>query len=117
MGKPTTEELELMHNELCSALSDPTRIAILYQLADGPLNVSRIVAALGLPQGTVSRHLKVLRERGLVAGAREGNRVLYELSEPRIMEVLDLMREILADTLRRQREKARRIWSLVTPLE
>ena len=109
MHKPSDEELELLHVELCSALSDTTRIAILYEVAEGPRHVGEIVASLGLPQGTVSRHLKTLRERNLLAAERDGNRVFYRLREPRVLEVLSLMREILRDNLRRRREAAVRI--------
>ena len=109
MNKPSSEELELLHDDYCSALNDKTRMAILFELAEGPRNVSSLVELLGLPQGTVSRHLKILRDREMVLASREGNRVLYEIQDLRILEVLNLMREILADSLRRRREAADRI--------
>jgi ArsR family transcriptional regulator len=109
MRKPTADELELLHSELCSVLSDPTRIAILYELADGPRNVTSIVEALGIHQATVSRHLRILRERNLARTERDGNQVFYELVEPRVLDVLTLMREVLTDILRERGEKARRI--------
>jgi ArsR family transcriptional regulator len=109
MKKPTPEELRLLHIELCSAINDPTRIAILYELAESSCYVSSLVTALGLPQGTVSRHLKVLRERGIVAATREANRVRYALEDHRVIEVLDTLRGILGDYLRRQQMAADRI--------
>ncbi|MFC1572481.1 ArsR/SmtB family transcription factor [Candidatus Eisenbacteria bacterium] len=111
MDKPTPEELQLLHDELCSALNDTTRIAILYELADGARNVGAMVESLGLPQGTVSRHLKVLRERGVVIATRQANQVLYELGDPRVLEVLGVMRDMLADSLRLRGETAARIQS------
>jgi DNA-binding transcriptional ArsR family regulator len=109
MRKPSEEELELLHVELCSALSDSTRIAILYVLAEGRRSVGEIVDSLGVPQGTVSRHLRNLRERSILRAERDGNRVYYRLAEPRVLEILTLMREILRDNLRRRREAALRI--------
>jgi ArsR family transcriptional regulator len=109
MQKPSAEELELLHKELCSAINDTTRIAILYELADGPRNVSSIVEHLDLPQGTVSRHLKILRERGIVTATREANRVLYALQDRRVLDVLNMLRGMLAELLRRQEETADRI--------
>ncbi len=107
--KPSDEELELLHAELCSALSDTTRLAILYDLAEGRRSVGEIVASLKLPQGTISRHLKMLRERSILLAERDGNRVFYRLAEPRVLAILTLMREILRDNLRRTREAAQRI--------
>ena len=64
-------EATLLHVNVCQALADPKRIVILYLLADGPHNVTEIAEALDLPQSTVSRHLKILRERSLVHTERD----------------------------------------------
>ncbi|MBM3317857.1 MAG: winged helix-turn-helix transcriptional regulator [Candidatus Eisenbacteria bacterium] len=114
MNKPTPEELELLHDQLCSALNDRTRIAILYELAGGSRHVSGLAAALGIPQATVSRHLRVLREGGIVSAAREANRVLCGLQDRRILTVLDMMREILAASIHRRSEAGARIRSART---
>ncbi|MFH1143243.1 MAG: metalloregulator ArsR/SmtB family transcription factor [Candidatus Eisenbacteria bacterium] len=111
MNKPTPEELDLLHSELCSALHDKTRVAILYELAGGPQYVNGIVEALSLPQAAISRHLKVLRDGGIVVATREGNHVRCELQDRRIVGVLDLLREILAASLQRKSETGQRIRS------
>jgi DNA-binding transcriptional ArsR family regulator len=53
-------EVNLLHANLCQALADPTRILILYALAESPRRVSGLAELLDAPQSTVSRHLKVL---------------------------------------------------------
>ena len=63
-----------------SALGDETRLALLAQLRDGGKTVGVLVEALGCPQPKVSRHLKVLKEVGLVRDRREGRHVTYELA-------------------------------------
>lgn len=65
------------------ALSDPTRLALLDALRDGERPVGELVDALGCPQPKVSRHLKVLKEAGIVRDRRDGRNVLYALSTPR----------------------------------
>lgn len=102
MDKPKPQELHIMHATLCQAIADPTRIALLYELGDGPKHVSQLVTALDLPQATVSRHLKVLRDRSLVKTERDGAYIHYQLADPRVLEALDTMRTILADTLAQQ---------------
>ncbi len=109
MNKPTQEEIHLLHNELCSALNDETRVAIIFELAGGPVNVTGLAGALGIPQTTVSRHLKMLRERGVISGTRKRNEIHYELNDQRILIVLNILREILADSLKRRIETAARI--------
>jgi len=93
------EEINLLHAQMCQALADPTRILILYFLAEGPHHVNELVEMLDVKQPTVSHHLKVLRDRGLVTATREGNAVLYALRDPRVIEALDLLRAMMTDIL------------------
>lgn len=105
--KPAHDELVLFHAEICGALADSNRIAILYELADGPKSVGSIVEALGASQPTVSRHLKTLRERGMLEAERRGGFVFYSLADPRVIQALDLLREAMGAILERRGEMAR----------
>ena len=99
MSIPQSEELNLLHIHVCSALSDPTRLQILYALHDEPRNVTNIAQSLDIPQSTVSRHLSVLRQRSLVTSERNGMAVIYSVTDARIITVLEMMRDILRDVL------------------
>ena len=92
-------EINLLHERICSALADTKRIMILYLLNEKDMFVNDISDALDTPQSTISRHLRVLRERNLVATERRGTAVLYSMSDDRIIQVLDLMRAILNDQI------------------
>jgi ArsR family transcriptional regulator len=87
---------------MCEGLADPTRILILYALDETPRNVGELAEALRAPQPTISRHLKVLRERGMVLAERMGPTVRYSLADARLIEALDLLRAVLANQLRNQ---------------
>lgn len=91
-----------MEANFCSAFSDPNRILILYTLNEKPLTVQEIVAELEIPQSTTSRHLKILRDRGLVTSVRQGTSVQYHLSDTRLIEALDLVRSVLRDRVARR---------------
>lgn len=99
MADNLREEVTRLHAQVCSGLADPNRILIIYALAEGPKNVNDIARKLELPQPTVSRHLKVLRERGIVHAAREAQNVIYSLIDIRIIQALDLLRSVLASSL------------------
>ncbi len=101
------EEVVRLHAQVCDGLADPNRILIIYSLVEGPRNVNDIANKLTLSQPTVSRHLKVLRERGIVQAEREGQNINYSLSDPRYLQALDLLRAILADQLKDQALLAR----------
>jgi DNA-binding transcriptional ArsR family regulator len=102
MTTPTLDELNLLHAHICQALGDPKRIQILYALAEQPRHVTALADLLDTPQPTISRHLRVLRQRALVTTEREGPAVIYTLADWRMIEVLDTMRDVLRDTLARQ---------------
>jgi ArsR family transcriptional regulator len=93
------QEISQLEADFCSALSDPTRILLLYALSEGPRNVTELTAELGIPQPTASRHLKVLRERGLAQTTRQGTTVTYSLADPRLVQALDLLRAVMRERI------------------
>ncbi len=99
MFQPLTQEVSQLEANLCSAFSDPTRILILYALNEQPRNVTELVNELAANQSTVSRHLKVLRDHGLVRTARQGTCVTYALTDKRLISALDILRAVLRDSL------------------
>ena len=93
------QEIIQLQADFCAALSDPTRILILYALNETPRNVTELTNELGLPQPTISRHLKVLRERGLVLTERQGTVITYRLADQRVIQAMDLLRSAMRDRL------------------
>jgi DNA-binding transcriptional ArsR family regulator len=94
-----SQEVTQLHADICSALADPRRILLLYALGERPRNVGDLATELGISQPATSRHLKILRERGLVHASRQGMSVEYRLTDTRLVEALDLLRIVLRDRL------------------
>jgi DNA-binding transcriptional ArsR family regulator len=95
MDERLEREVNLLHANICQALADPKRILILYALSGGSKTVTELTEALDVPQPTVSRHLKVLREQRLVLTERERTSVRYSLADERVIDALDTMRAVL----------------------
>jgi DNA-binding transcriptional ArsR family regulator len=76
-------------------LGDPTRLHIVDVLGRGPRSVTELCREVGSPQPTVSRHLRVLREGGVVVATRRGNSVTYRLKDHHVLKVVDAMRRYL----------------------
>src|SRR4030067_2264511 len=93
------QEISQLEADFCFALSDPTRILMLYALNESPRNVTELANELGITQPTASRHLKVLRERGLVQTTRQGTTVTYHLADTRLVQALDILRAVMRDQL------------------
>lgn len=90
--------------DLFKALCDPVRVSIVATLATrkAPSNVSDLASCCGIDFSGVSRHLKLLREAGVVSGVKDGRAMLYQLNTDHLIETL----EGLAAALRRCREQA-----------
>ena len=96
------DELDELTGKMCKALNDPKRLMLLYALGDGPRTVSELCAVLELSQSNISQHLAVLRDRGLVSAKREGAFVVYTLRHRKVLDAINLLREVMADELTRQ---------------
>lgn len=85
------------------ALAHPLRIRILELLAEGDKNVNEIQSLVGSEGSAVSQQLTVLRAKNIVTGTKDGNRVIYTLRDPMIIELLQVARQIfnnhLVDTI------------------
>jgi DNA-binding transcriptional ArsR family regulator len=102
MDNTLREEINQLHAQVCSGLADSNRILILYTLDNKTYNVNDLADAIGLPQPSTSRHLKILRDRGMVYAQRDGQSVYYTLADARITQALNLLRSFLGDKLRTQ---------------
>lgn len=111
MNSTLEGEVNLLHAEICAGLADPKRILILYELKNRPRNGTELAAALGLPQPQVARHLKVLRERGMVTATRVGPAVEYALADERLILALDTLRAVLHDLLAHRASLIQEVYS------
>ena len=103
------QELYRLKAELCKSFTDPTRLIIINELRGGEKLVGQLVQTIGVAQSAVSRHLSLLRERGMVSFRREGTSIYYRLSDPKIGEACDIVHRILLDQIARNRELADRL--------
>ncbi|MGF7117443.1 ArsR/SmtB family transcription factor [Methanobacterium oryzae] len=84
------EDEELQHrSEHFKAISDPTRLKILYLLQDGELCVCEIINVLEKPQSTISHHLNVLKNAGFIEGRKAGVWIHYKLLNPEIVDLIE----------------------------
>jgi len=95
--------------ELCKTFADPKRLIIITELRSGERTVGELVQILGISQAVVSRHLAVLRDRGVAIARREGRNVYYRLSDSKIGEACELVHEILLNQIEKNRELAEKL--------
>jgi DNA-binding transcriptional ArsR family regulator len=98
----TSENLHRLKARIFYALSDPLRIEILEFIRDGEKCVCEIVPHLNIIQPLVSRHLKTLKDTGLVRCRKDGTKRMYSIVDPRIYGIIDSLSSELASALMRE---------------
>lgn len=82
---------------ILKALSHPRRLEIIHLIRDQELPVQDIHQMLDLPQANVSQHLSVLRESQIVTTRKDGKQHFYSLSDPKIIQANDLIKEFILE--------------------
>jgi ArsR family transcriptional regulator len=77
--------------EILKVLGHPIRLKIVAGLCTRECNVKHIWECLGLPQATVSQHLSLLKNKGIIAGKRDGVEVHYTVIHPFAKKVVGLL--------------------------
>ena len=95
------DQLYVLQSDVLKTLASPKRLEIIHLLADGPCEVTRLAAELGISQPNASQHLAVMRAAGVVERERDGREVSYRLADPDIIVACSLMRGVLARRLAR----------------
>ncbi len=100
--------MEISHRQadVCAALADYHRMMLLYAVADKAQSVSELVRRVGLSQPAVSRHLRIMRESGVVVAERRGKSIFYIVTDRRIIQAMDLLRTSLSEQMQQQSEAA-----------
>ncbi len=96
----TRDRISEMHAEVCKTLGSPVRIEILTSLRNGEKTVSQLSEGLKIRQANASQHLAVLRQRQVVTTRKEGTSIYYRVSNPKIIQACQLMREVLLEQLK-----------------
>lgn len=95
MPRPVYE----MKADLFRTLGHPVRIRVLEVLREGEASVADIAAAVGVGGSTLSQHLATLKRADVLVSRREGSGVIYEVTDPRVFQLLEIGRQMLTTTL------------------
>ena len=80
-------------SETMKALAHPARLKIVVGLLKDECSVSQIQKVLGLPQSTISQHLRILKNAGVIKGRREGTKTCYRVIDVRVRRIIEVIRK------------------------
>ena len=79
-------------SETFKALAHPARLKMVVGLIKDECNVGHIQKVLGLPQSTISQHLRVLKNAGIIKGRREGTKICYRVIDMRVRKIVEMIK-------------------------
>jgi len=98
-----------MQATISKILGNPVRLAILHMLKNQEKSVNELTDIIGISQSNLSQHLALMRQIGIVKTRKQGTSIYYSVTNPKINEACDMVRDILADQLKKRQELAREI--------
>lgn len=92
---PIADDADIRQAAHClKAMSHPLRLKILCTLGHSKVSVQDIVDQVGTTQSNVSQHLGILREKGILACTKDGNRVYYFVDDERTLQLIEMMKDV-----------------------
>ncbi len=89
-----------LHAEICKAMAAPLRLEIIDIIQNDEMNVKKILEKTGGSKANISRHLAILKNKGILKARREGINVYYSLSNPKVLKACFMMRDILIEQMK-----------------
>jgi DNA-binding transcriptional ArsR family regulator len=99
--KVLQQKIFQMQCEICKALANPLRMAIVNRLDDREIAAADLIADLGISKVKLSKHMALLIHGGIVESRRDGRQVFYRLIDPEIRKACAIMSSVLYRRLKR----------------
>ena len=93
------EKIFELQADICKIFSNAKRMEIIHVLKDGEMSASDLIERIGISKANLSQHMSVLRSKNVIMSRREGLNIFYRISNPKIHQACNLMREILLDQI------------------
>ncbi len=100
--KKSEKRLLEAKTQVLKALAHPTRLWITEKLKDGECCVNHLVEAIGADFSTVSKHLSVLKEAGILEDEKRGKQVFYTLKVPCVLNFMNCVEEVIQTRINEQ---------------
>jgi len=99
--KALQQKIFQMQCEICKALANPLRMAIVNQLNDREIAAADLILDLGISKANLSKHMTLLIHGGIVESRRDGRQIFYRLIDPEIRKACAIMSSVLYRRLKR----------------
>jgi ArsR family transcriptional regulator len=99
LGEEQMEKIFELHADVCKVFSNSKRLEILNMLREKEMTASELIEKIGLSKANLSQHMSILKSKEVVLTRRDGVNIYYRISNSKIIQACDLMREVLLEQL------------------
>ena len=96
------QEIYKLHADFCKFMGNPKRIEIIFMLGEGEKCVDEIAKEMKSKMPNISQHLAMMRDRNIVKTRRDGVKLYYSLSNPKILKACIIMRDLMIQQLQQK---------------
>lgn len=100
------EKIYELHADVCKILANAKRIEILNMLKDREMSAGELLEKTRLSKANLSQHMTVLKSKGVIITRKDGLKVYYAISNPKIIQACNLMKEVLLEQLQEKGKMA-----------
>lgn len=97
-----TDDYFQLHEAVCKSISHATRLRILYMIDDKSVSAKELAEKLDISPSNLAQHLAILKNRNVLVPFRKGNQMFYRISNPKVMQAIRLMSEVIKETQEEQ---------------
>ena len=94
------DQIYAYHAEMCKVFSHPKRLELINILRDQEMSAGKLAERLGLAKANLSQHLSMMKERRILICRKEGNSAYYRITNLKLLQAFDILREILFEQIR-----------------
>ena len=98
------ENIYDLHADVCKIFSNAKRLEIINALKEKEMSASELIEKIGLSKANLSQHMGVLRSKGVISTRKAGVNIYYRISNAKITQACDLMREVLLEQIQEKGE-------------
>lgn len=96
------KELYTRQADFCKFMANPKRIEILFLLGEKEMCVDEMATSMAVKVPNISQHLAIMREKGVVAVRRDGNKMYYTIANPKTLQACIMMKEAMVEQMEKQ---------------
>jgi ArsR family transcriptional regulator len=95
------EEFYTLHANVCKTFGHPVRLRIIELLRDKEISATELLESLNISKPNLSQHMSMLVKEGIVVSRKEGVHIFYQISDKRIIQAFELMKEVLINRMKK----------------